>query len=591
MGTKSSAGSHIAWLRAKASSLVGHRLRDRRWRWLLHVVGLLALLWFLARVIPKPSRATYPCQRVAFPLASGFVIWLIGVVGSVAAFRKARFYFARSRYAVGAVFVAASLATALAAMSGGGEKQARAEEPVANVPVGIARGVKPGRVVWVHDPDATDWGGPASGESCWEPEHTNQAAVDRMLSASIRGLAGRPNAAGAWNAIFRHFNLEHGNGDSGYQEGEKIAIKVNLTTSNASYVSDKGTRAKTTQLDKAGDTTPQMILALLRQLVDVVGVEQSDISVGDPVSFFTDPWYDHMASEFPEVHYLDHYAFGGRTQVQHSTTPLHWSTIDADGKLQDLLPVSFVEARYVVNFAVLKGHSAGITVCAKNHYGSLIRNPVGYEWGEQEDYYDLHDSLPWADGNPGLGHYRALVDLMGHEHLGGKTLLYLIDGLYGGYYWEGTPYEWDMSPFDGDWPSSLFASQDPVAIDSVAYDFLLEEWPDVVSGGSGSPGSLQGGAEDYLHEAAQAGSPPSGSFYDPEDDGMAMASLGVHEHWNNAIEKQYTRNLGTGDGIELIYMVPGLAGAEVPGLSERSMAVCFVLLAGSALLILKRRTP
>jgi hypothetical protein len=525
---------------------------------------------------------------VAFPLASGFVVWLIGMVGSVAAFHKARLYFARSRYVIAGVFIAASVATALVAMSGEGEQQARADAPIANVPVGVARGVNPGRVVWVHDPDATDWEGPASGESCWEPEHTDQAAVDSMLSAAIRSLAGRPGDAQAWDAIFRHFNLERGNGDRGYRAGEKMAIKVNLTTCNASYASDKGTRAKTTQLDKAGDTMPQMILALLRQLVDVVGVEQADISVGDPVSYFPDPWYDHMAPEFPEVQYLDHYAFSGRTQVQHSTTLLHWSTTDASGKLQDLLPVSFVEADYVVNFAVLKGHAAGITVCAKNHYGSLIRNPLGYEWGVQKNYYDLHESLPWADGSPGLGHYRALVDLMGHEHLGGKTLLYLIDGLYGGYYWEGTPYEWGMSPFNGDWPSSLFVSQDPVAIDSVAYDFLLEEWPDVVGDGQGSPGSLEGGAEDYLHEAAQAGSPPSGSFYDPEYDGMAMASLGVHEHWNNATEKQYTRNLGTGDGIELVYLAPGLYAAEVPGLSKRSMAACFVLLAALASWIMKR---
>jgi hypothetical protein len=28
--------------------------------------------------------------------------------------------------------------------------------------------------------------------------------------------------------------------------------------------------------------------------------------------------------------------------------------------------------------------------------------------------------------------------------------------------------------------------------------------------------------------------------------------LGVHEHWNNPQDKQYSRNLGTGDGIELI---------------------------------------
>jgi hypothetical protein len=26
----------------------------------------------------------------------------------------------------------------------------------------------------------------------------------------------------------------------------------------------------------------------------------------------------------------------------------------------------------------------------------------------------------------------------------------------------------------------------------------------------------------------------------------------VHEHWNNPIDKQYSRNLGTGQGIELV---------------------------------------
>lgn len=588
METKGSAGGSASSLHSKRSEPVGRKSSDWRLRWLFRVAGLLALLWFLVRVIPKPSRATYPCQRVAFPMASGFVVWLIGVVGSVAAFRKARFHFARSRRAIGAVLVAASIATALAAMSGGNEKAAWAEAPTANDPVGVARGINPGRVVWVHDPDATDWAGPDSGESCWESDHTDQAVVDRMLSLAVRGLAAERRDAQAWEAMFRHFNVEHGNGDRGYQAGEKIAIKVNLTTSNASYTADVGTREKTTWLDKAGDTTPQMILALLRQLVDAVGVEQSDISVGDPVSYFSQPWYDHMAPEFPDVHYLDHYAFAGRTPVQHSTTPFYWSTTDADEKLQDYLPVSFVEADYIVNFAVLKGHGAGITVCAKNLYGSLIRNPTGYEWGVQQDYYNLHFSLPAAGQSPGLGHYRALVDLMGHAQLGGKTLLYLIDGLYGGYYWEGTPYEWQMPPFNGDWPSSLFASQDPVAIDSVAYDFLLEEWPDVVNDGGGSPGSLQGGAEDYLHEAAQADGPPSGTFYDPERDGSALASLGVHEHWNNATDKQYTRNLGTGDGIELIYLAPAESPQEVPALSGRSVPVCFALLTGSALWIMRR---
>jgi hypothetical protein len=113
-----------------------------------------------------------------------------------------------------------------------------------------------------------------------------------------------------------------------------------------------------------------------------------------------------------------------------------------------------------------------------------------------------------------------------------------------------------MPPFgdgvDADWPSSLFASQDPVAIDSVGYDFLLAEWPDVVTGGVYGPGKLAGGEQDYLHEAARADNPPSGTFYDPDGAGQGLKSLGVHEHWNDPFAKQYSRNLGGTTGIELL---------------------------------------
>lgn len=43
---------------------------------------------------------------------------------------------------------------------------------------------------------------------------------------------------------------------------------------------------------------------------------------------------------------------------------------------------------------------------------------------------------------------------------------------------KGTPSgKWKMSPFNGDWPCSLLASQDPVAIDAVGIDFLSAEFP------------------------------------------------------------------------------------------------------------------
>jgi len=45
---------------------------------------------------------------------------------------------------------------------------------------------------------------------------------------------------------------------------------------------------------------------------------------------------------------------------------------------------------------------------------------------------------------------------------------------------------------------------------------------------------------------------PSGTTYDPTLTGQPSASLGVHEHWNSATAKAYSRNLGTGEGIELV---------------------------------------
>ena len=84
-----------------------------------------------------------------------------------------------------------------------------------------------------------------------------------------------------------------------------------------------------------------------------------------------------------------------------------------------------------------------------------------------------------------------------------------------------------------------------MAIDSVCLDFLGDE-----------PASLyvqRGlGVDNYLHEAAMAHAPPSGTFYCPDGDGVPLPSLGVHEHWNNPIDRQYSRNLGLDVGIELV---------------------------------------
>ncbi len=530
-----------------------------RWlRWLFPITGLLALIWFLVRVIPKPSRATYPCQRVAFPLASGFVVWLLGIIGSTIAYRKAKRAFAQAHYVIAAIAMAFSAGFIWMALSSTNQSPVYAHEPiVANSPLGEGRGVYPGRVAWMHDPLATDWDG--SYPPYWY-NSIDQEVINEMLSDALRALTGRDNDVDAWDAIFKQFNYQMGRGYVGYTSGEKIAIKTNWVL----MINQDGGTKPSGNRDRI-DNAPQLAIALLRQLIDNAGVSPGDISIGDPQNNLADYWYNMVSAECPGVVYLvkNGSTLPHGTPVSPDTSaPFYWSdpiTSRVVGKTQDYIPTHFSQADYFINFPILKSHnSAGVTLSDKNNYGSLMRAP------NASGYYNMHWTRPHCADTPvlpdvpGIGHYRAVVDLMGHPKLGGKTILVLIDGLYGGQSWDSQPIRYLMPPFNHDWPSSIFLSQDQVAADSVAYDFLHTELD-----GSHTPTydpnpeydyPQYSGTDDYLHEAALIPDPCSGTNYNPNHDGGLTESLGVHEHWNNATDKQYSRNLDpiNGTGIELV---------------------------------------
>jgi hypothetical protein len=217
--------------------------------------------------------------------------------------------------------------------------------------------------------------------------------------------------------------------------------------------------------------------------------------------------------------------------------------------LQNNLYTIFETAEYVLNIPQLKGHQrAGVTMFAKNHLGSQIPGPGG-------NADQLHMGLvrPYGVGDttlrPNYGMYRVQVDMMTHKLLSGKNLLYIMDALWATDYELDKPLKWKMPPFNNTFTSSIFVSFDPVAIESVGYDFLRSEFTDANT----QDVSVQMPAvDDYLHQAADSTNWPAGIKYDPNNTGVHVYSLGVHEHWNNATDKQYSRNLGTGNGIELV---------------------------------------
>jgi hypothetical protein len=383
-------------------------------------------------------------------------------------------------------------------------------------PLGVPRGVVPGRVTWVHDPEAVTWDGTGSW---WADAHNNQAAIDHMVSRSIRGLTNQKDDAQAWSAIFHHFNRTHGRGNMGYKAGEKIAIKANLNNTV-----DHGT------IDRL-NSSPHLILALIRQLTGPGKVAQSSITVFDSSRWIPGNLYDKIHGEFPGVVFVDHIGGDGRLKAEFKPDAIPFSITSRNAKGLD---TAVVEANYLIDAAVLKGHvSSGVSLCAKNLFGATS---IFTDW-----HKNAHDGFRHnADGSAS---YAAYVDYLGHKDLGEKIMLFVIDGLYGSQDADGPPQlKWKMAPFNDAWPSSIFMSLDGVAIDSVGFDFLTSEWPHLVD---------MANADNYLREAALAHDPPSKTFYDPERDGIRCRSLGVFEHWNNATEKKYSRNLGRATGIDL----------------------------------------
>ncbi len=499
--------------------------RPRLWS-SFSILGLASLAWFLIRVVPKPTRATYPCQRAAAPLAAGFLGWLAGLAAPVVLFRKARTLADGRRARAAWVAAAAALAAAGTWTLAGSPALLRAAPAAGDPPytlldgplqpVGVARGIAPGRVVWVHDPKAVRW--ELTG-SWWEDAYNDQPAIDAMLSRSLQWLTNEKTDPKAWDALFRYYNRTHGRGDTGYRAGEKIAIKVNLNNTTG-----HGTIPRL-------NTSPHLTLSLVKQLVAAAGVKPATITILDPSRFVPGNLFDKIHGPYPDVVFVDHIGGDGRVKAEFTMGAIPFSS---PGKNANGVATAAVEATYMIDASVLKGHvSSGVTLSAKNLFGLTSIDP---DWHKN----DHHGFAPNRDGTPS---YSAFVDFLGHKDMGEKTVLFLMDALYANDLVDDPPHlKWKMAPFNGQWPASLFASQDGVALDSVSLDFLRSEWPNLAD---------LSYCDDYMREAALADNPPSKAVYDPEGDGTRLTSLGVHEHWNNATDKKYSRNLGKSEGIEL----------------------------------------
>ena len=491
-------------------------------------LGISSTIWFLIRVIPKPSRAAYPCMQATAPIMSAFVLYLLSIIGGVTAWIKAKTFIKSRKFGYATFFgLIALIGATTFAVENSDTLYAQLKSAViptkmmigTNTPVGVAQGIFPGRVVWVHNPGVSNWD---EKTGFWfEDRWNSQEKATKMVTDALNNLTGDKNEKMAWSKLFLYFNIYKNFTNHGYIHTEKIAIKVNENNTSSHSNSPEI------------NASPQLVYALVKSLVNQAGVPQNNITIFDASRFITDYTFNKCHAEFPNVNFVDNIGGDGRTKSTYKAEAIHYSK--DNGKLARGLATCAIEADYLINVALLKGHvGQGVTLCGKNWYGAT---DIASDWRK-----NAHNNFG-QDPNGGFK-YMTFVDFMGHKDLGRKTMLYLIDGFYGSKEVNGIPKpKWKMKPFNGNWPCSLLASQDPVAIDAVALDFISNEWPDAVD---------MNYADEYLLEAAKANNPPSGTTYDPENDGSKLSSLGVLEHWNNATNKQYSRNQGKKNGIELV---------------------------------------
>jgi hypothetical protein len=547
-------------------------------RLLFILTGIASSVWFLVRVIPKPSRATYPCMRVAAPIMSGFVIYLLSLGGLSLIVRKAfrnlfhaKYLAAASLFALAIIFFGITLTSDISVTSAQ-QGVTYVPEDGPNNPAGKGCGINPGRVVWAWNPDATN-------ENCknvmenndwfFNPINADQKIINSMFSESVKKVAGKSDLKQSWDALFRYHNLKKHGEDKGYVPGEKIFIKINQGTASwilnqeeikNGYVFSatvKPGQAMRLKNRGATETSPYIVLELLRELVNEAGVKQTDIEIGDPIAHIFGHNYSIWHAEFPDIIYVDRFSDNfGRTLIKTSEKDLLFYS---DKKQSDKLYDVIEKADYMINVASLKPHgSAGISLTAKNHFGSQGRsNAAHLHYSLIAPTWETHPREAGKPSNGGYKKYRVLVDLMGSRYLGQNTMLFVVDGLFGGGADETKgPVRYFMAPFNNDWSSSIFISEDQVAIESVCYDFLRTEWDGThkhdPSNSIFEIGPAMYGVDDYLHQAADPKNWPDGIIYDPDGSGKPLASLGVHEHWNNAAGKQYSGNLSLNGGITLV---------------------------------------
>ena len=341
----------------------------------------------------------------------------------------------------------------------------------------------PHRVVSVHDSKANSWTGSGNPAA-----YMNQTEINNMVQQGVMELTGQATPQAAWQMLIP------------YQSGEGVAIKMNFNNvPNCDFT------------ENANMNAYAAVANAVIQGLESIGVPADKIWITDPSRPINDYFRNGISD--PNVQYYTKCSAADIGSRQNVFTTGYIPETSPDATLFNpaygltdpyryVLPAQvFENAAHIINIPQLKGHGSppdvgGVTLGIKHHFGSVSLTETA------EGDSPLHS-------NPYF--FQMMGDISANPVFYNKTRLVIGDGIMGhptlNY---EDPVLW--STFGNKPPETFFFGADPVAVDSVMFDYIQAE--------------------------CTATSQPA-----REDNVLAYAAsigLGVLEHWNNDTQRQYT---------------------------------------------------
>ncbi|MCL5742872.1 MAG: DUF362 domain-containing protein [Acidobacteria bacterium] len=278
---------------------------------------------------------------------------------------------------------------------------------------------------WDHTVEMTKTQPGKIKERYYDYIHDQVVAV--MLEKGLRELTGEKTAEASWRSLM-----------PGFQRQQKVTLKLNMN--NASFDPEITTNRM--------DQTMPLVNAILDHLIAGLGMDHGNITLLDAKRWFH-PIIVKARCRHNGVRWVD------------SRSPDLWNTSESVVFTRDdpapggnfWMPRDYTAADHIINLCLMKNHGCGITGAMKSHFGSIPSPKC------------LHD---------GLGDKSYIADLCATPSIRKKVRVNIADALFAN--WHGNvwaPRAWNTFPEPS--PNSLLLSRDPVALDSVMLDHIVEE--------------------------------------------------------------------------------------------------------------------